>query len=196
MRLNKALFVLFTIVTVASCIGLGDDSPSFKDFCSSDPVSGVVVSQGDANISETNGSVTIRGFGGSGPYTYSIKDSVFQSSPVFLGLQADDYNVIVKDDVGCFGNVPVRIIESYDNPPSFQLTIMPIIMNNCAVAGCHVSGGNAMSELASHIQISTLAEEIKLMTQARTMPPNGSLQLSDETINLISVWVEAGAPNN
>jgi hypothetical protein len=196
MKLSNALCVLFTLSVIASCNGLSDDRPDFNDFCSSNPVSGVIVSQSDANLSETNGSVTIEGFGGSSPYTYSIRDSIFQTSPVFLGLMADDYTIIVKDDIGCIGNVPVRIIESLDNPPSFQLTILPIIASNCAVSGCHVSGGNTMSAFASHVQISTLAQEIKDRTQARTMPPIGSVQLTNESIRLIALWVEAGAPNN
>ena len=196
MKLFKACCTLLIILVIVSCNGLGDDQPSFKDFCSSDPVSGTVASQSDANLSESNGNVTIKAFGGSGPYSYSIKDSVFQTSPVFLGLKSDDYTVIIKDDIGCFGNVPVRIIESFDNPPSFQLTIMPIIATHCSIAGCHVSGGKAEFEFANHSQISALSQEIKDRTQALTMPPSGSIQLSEEAIKLITVWVDAGAPNN
>jgi hypothetical protein len=196
MKLFRACCTLFITCCIVSCIGLGDDQPSFKDFCSSEPVAGIVASQSNANLSESNGNVTIKAFGGSGPYTYSIKDSVFQSSPVFLGLRTDDYTVIIKDDIGCFGNVPVRIIESFDNPPSFQLTIMPIIATNCSTVGCHVTGGNAPFVFASHSQIKALSQEIKDRTQALTMPPSGSMQLTEEAIRLIAVWVDAGAPNN
>ena len=196
MKLLKNCSILIITLILSACFGLGDDEPMFKDFCSSDPVSGLVASQGNANLSESNGNVTIRASGGSGPYSYSIKDSIFQSSPVFLGLKSDDYTVIIKDDIGCYGNVPVRIIESFDNPPSFQLTIMPLIVTNCTTTGCHVTAGTIIAGFASHGQISALSEEIKKRTQSLNMPPSGSPQLTDEAIKLIAVWVDAGAPNN
>lgn len=196
MKLIKNYSILIITLVLVSCFGLGDDEPAFKDFCSSDPVSGLVASQSNANLSESNGNVTIKASGGSGPYSYSIRDSIFQSSPVFLGLKSDDYTVIIKDDIGCYGSVPVRIIESFDNPPSFQLTIMPIILNNCATTGCHVSGGNSIAGFGIHSQISALAQEIRDRTQSLNMPPSGSPQLTDEAIELIAVWVNAGAPNN
>ena len=196
MKLFNNYSILLVILALLSCNGFGDDEPSFKDFCSSDPVSGLVAAQSNANISESNGNVTIKASGGSGPYSYSIRDSVFQSSPVFLGLKSDDYTIIIKDDIGCYGNVPVRIIESFDNPPSFQLTIMPLIVTNCTAIGCHVTAGNIIAGFASHFQISSLSQEIKERTQSLNMPPSGSPQLTDDAITLIAVWVDAGAPNN
>jgi gliding motility-associated-like protein len=48
-----------------------------------------------------NGSITYAASGGTPPYTYSLDDINFQSSPTFSNLPPGDYVVFVKDANGC-----------------------------------------------------------------------------------------------
>jgi uncharacterized membrane protein len=79
---------------------------------------------------------------------------------------------------------------------SFTDTIDPIISMNCAVSGCHVNG-NQLPALETYEQIAANAETVKGKTSNGTMPPPASgISLSQEEINVIACWVEAGAPQN
>jgi hypothetical protein len=79
---------------------------------------------------------------------------------------------------------------------SFSQTISPIINSSCAVSGCHVTG-RQLPTLETYEQISSNAARIKERTSNGTMPPASSgITLSQEQIDAIACWVEAGAPNN
>ncbi len=79
---------------------------------------------------------------------------------------------------------------------SFSNTILPIIHGNCAVTGCHVNG-QQLPTLETYAQISSNAEKIKMRTSNGTMPPSISgTNLSQEQIDAIACWVDAGAPDN
>lgn len=52
-----------------------------------------------------DGSVTVTGSGGTGPYTYSKDGGVFQVSGTFSGLCADCYSFVAKDSLGNLGFV-------------------------------------------------------------------------------------------
>jgi len=78
---------------------------------------------------------------------------------------------------------------------SFSQSVLPIIQANCAVSGCHA--GQQQPTLQSHTQISSNASKIKLRTSNGTMPPPQSgNSLTQEEIDAIACWVDAGAPNN
>jgi len=79
---------------------------------------------------------------------------------------------------------------------SFSQTISPIISMNCAVSGCHVQG-RQQPTLETYAQISSNAGKIKTRTSNGTMPPpiSGS-SLSQNEIDEIACWVDAGAPDN
>lgn len=164
--------------------------------CLNNPVTAVAESQSDANLGQSNGSITILAQGGTPPYEYRINGGDFQTSRIFTGLPAGDHVITVVDSNSCSVDLQVRIVESVGNVPSFSAEILPIIQSRCATSGCHVAGGNAPTVFASHAQISASAAAIKARTQAKTMPPSGSPQLTDGQIQLIADWVDAGAPNN
>ena len=66
----------------------------------------IVVTAYKANTSgcgATNGSIQLFRTGGTGPYTYSINGTTYQSSNVFSGLSAANYTGYVKDSKGCVG---------------------------------------------------------------------------------------------
>jgi gliding motility-associated-like protein len=57
------------------------------------------------------GAILAQASGGTTPYQYSINNQPFQSSPIFAGLTAGNYNLVVQDANGCTANVPETIQE-------------------------------------------------------------------------------------
>lgn len=79
---------------------------------------------------------------------------------------------------------------------SFSNTIEPIISMNCAVSGCHVNG-NQLPTLETYEQIAANAAMIRHRTSNGIMPPPTSgISISQEEIDNIACWVDAGAPQN
>jgi len=92
--------------------------------------------------------------------------------------------------------------ELFDDAPcgdvaiSLEDDIQPIVTTNCAISGCHISGGQP-PDLSSRQQIANRATRIKVRTQNGSMPPPSSgLSLSNQEIKQISCWVDAGANQN
>ncbi|ULQ58047.1 SprB repeat-containing protein [Flavihumibacter rivuli] len=56
-----------------------------------------------------NGSVTLAGSGGTGPYTYSADGLTYGNDNVFANLSTGSYTFYVKDAKGCIGTVNVNI---------------------------------------------------------------------------------------
>ncbi|WP_235954614.1 2-polyprenyl-6-methoxyphenol hydroxylase [Cyclobacterium salsum] len=85
-----------------------------------------------------------------------------------------------------------RCVESV----SLSNDIIPIINQNCAISGCHVSGTNRVN-LTLKENILQHAEQIKNFTQSDYMPPEGSgKQLSESQKESIFCWVDQGALDN
>lgn len=86
-----------------------------------------------------------------------------------------------------------------DCPPegtSFSQTVSPIIQANCAVSGCHVTG-QQLPTLETYDQIASNANKIKTRTSNGTMPPSTAMSsLTQQQIDDIACWVDAGAPEN
>lgn len=74
--------------------------------------------------------------------------------------------------------------------PSFANDIKPIIDSNCI--SCH--NGTQFPDLRTYQGVSTNAGIVKIQVVNRTMPIGGSL--TNDEIDLISCWVDNGAPNN
>ena len=53
----------------------------------------------------SDGSITINATGGSAPYSYSIKDGIWQDENTFTGLPADTYTPKVKDSKNCIQTI-------------------------------------------------------------------------------------------
>lgn len=135
------------------------------------------------------GSITITATGGSGNTEYSVDGTNFFGNPAFTQLAPGEYNVTVRDG-GCIVNRTVSVLSD----ASLSGDIMPIINTNCAITGCH---RDAVSpRFTSNESIVNAANRIRARTTARTMPPSGRPDLSNEEIAKIVCWVEDGAPNN
>lgn len=83
---------------------------------------------------------------------------------------------------------------------SFSEDVQPIIMNSCAVSGCHTASSAANGiVLESYQEIFDLRDEILKTIRHEagvTAMPIGADQLSTEQIQKISCWIEQGALNN
>ena len=66
------------------------------------PVEIRTINEEDATHGLSNGSVSLRTYGGNAPYTYSINGgATYQSSGTFKNLTAGNYQIAVRDDNGC-----------------------------------------------------------------------------------------------
>ena len=86
--------------------------------------------------------------------------------------------------------------------PSFSEHVAPLIYAKCTP--CHRSGGSAPFALTSYEETKRKARQIRIVTEERTMPPwlpsdgarafSNDRSLQPQEIELLSRWVEAGAP--
>ncbi len=78
----------------------------------SEALSGSITSQTDLICAgSADGSVTVAGTGGVGPYEYSLNNGTFQSAATFTDLSGGAYTVTVRDANICTFNIPVAISE-------------------------------------------------------------------------------------
>ncbi len=89
-------------------------------------------------------------------------------------------------------------------PPTFAKDVAPILQEKCQA--CHRDGSMAPMSLVTYEETRPWAKSIKQRVVTRSMPPwhldktvgiqqfQNDISLSDEQINVISQWVDAGAP--
>lgn len=75
---------------------------------------------------------------------------------------------------------------------SWQADVLPIIQQSCAISGCH--NGISRTDLRRYELAKANASDIKAFTQDRSMPFEGTI--TQQQIDLIGCWVDAGAPQN
>lgn len=139
-----------------------------------------------------NGGVTIDVTSENPPYTYREGNGEFTSENHFTGLSTGNHTFSVKDNNDCMVTLTVTVPQG-NTATSWTNDILPIMEKNCAISGCHngVSRSNNFSQYAS---AKTHAKDIKSKTRDRSMPFDGSL--TQNQIDLISCWVDDGAPQN
>jgi len=161
------------------------------------------------NNANRTGSLTIRAASGSvsGTTSVKVKDSDTHDAPTDAPLHEE--NEI---------EIEIRVTPAL---VSFANDIQPIFTSNCAVTGCHVSGGSAPFTLnagASYAQLvnqnatvgpcqgqrrvipndpanSVLVKRLEGSTCGNRMPLGGS-PLPAASIQLIRDWISQGALNN
>ncbi len=137
----------------------------------------------------SNGTISVQATNGTEPYQYQLVGSASQSSSQFAGLTSGEYEVLVTDASGC----DFSIIKSISTGISYDASVKPIIMNNCAISGCHDGSTNRTNfTIFSNVQNS--ASSIKSRTQSGNMPRNGSLTQTEK--DAIACWVDDGALGN
>jgi hypothetical protein len=147
-------------------------------------------SQEPAGCETSNGSLTVEAVGGTGALSYSLNGGAPQSNPTFNGLAAGSYDLVVSDESGCETIEVVDVLTGV----SLNEDIVSIITANCAVSGCH--DGSRSPDLRMTSGIIGSAGRIRSRTSARTMPPSNRTPLTQTQIDLISCWVNDGAPDN
>lgn len=80
---------------------------------------------------------------------------------------------------------------------TFNQDVFPIIQGNCATTGCHEAGGTGNGIFENYAGLKAKVDNGSFLTrviQQRTMPP--SAPLNDCQVNMLTAWLNAGAPNN
>jgi len=88
--------------------------------------------------------------------------------------------------------------------PTFSRDVAPVLQRSCQ--SCHTPGGIGPMALVTYDQVRPWARAIKAKTSRREMPPwfiekhigiqrfKDDTSLSDREIDMVSRWVDAGAP--
>ncbi|HRG10860.1 MAG TPA: hypothetical protein PLJ08_19965 [Cyclobacteriaceae bacterium] len=158
------------------------------------PVAGASTIVHHTNCLDPNGSITVNVTGGTPPYEYKLGSGLFGSSNVFSQLKAGNYTVTVQDDADC--SITINNVVNSSTSVSFQTQISAIIQTRCSLTGCHNGDNGASRNWTVLSNVQTNATNIKSRTGARSMPPAGAQQLTQEQIDLIACWVDSGAQNN
>lgn len=107
-------------------------------------------------------------------------------------------------------NEPIVSLDCPSDTVYFQNTILPILISNCAMSGCHdqvsaregiiltdyVQAINTGSIQPGNAKHSELYEAITDFNSDDIMPPSNYGSLTSEEINAIKTWIDQGAINN
>lgn len=145
----------------------------------------------DSGCKTTSGTITVTAVGGHPPYTYQLNTGTIGNSNVYNNLAAGEYTIKVFDQAGCSITQSTSVLSGVE----FSSQIKGIIDTNCAVSGCHVTGGAAPFTLTTVESVRSRASQIKAVTQSGAMPKNNP-KLPQAQLDLIACWVDDGAPNN
>lgn len=138
-----------------------------------------------------NGTITALASGGVEPYIYNINNGPDQTMGLFTNLSGGSFEVIVTDDTGC----SFSIIKTVPTGISYNDSVSPIIMNNCAVSGCH-DGSNGQINFTIFTNVQHNSTSIKTRTQNKSMPKGNNRTLTQTEIDAIACWVDDGALDN
>ena len=138
------------------------------------------------------GDLTINATGGTGPYSYKLNGGTASPTNIFGSLTAGSYSVMVTDNTGCSTTQTVKVLSG----TKYSTDVKSIIDTNCAISGCHVSGGSGTGNFTVFANVQASASQIKASTQGTnpSMPKTGSLTKTQ--IDAIACWVDDGALDN
>lgn len=145
----------------------------------------------NTNCKANTGAITINATGGSGPYSYKFNDGVASADNSFNSLSAGRYPIIVTDGSGCAITQTIKVSTNI----KFSADIKSIIDTNCAIAGCHFSGGSGPGNFAVFANIKESAYAIHRVVQSGNMPKNAA-KLPQAQLDAIACWVDDGALDN
>ena len=133
--------------------------------------------------------LTVSAQNGAEPYRYKINNDAWQSSNIFTNLPPGNHSVLVTDLNDCSFSLEQFIPTGV----SYSNNIESIIMDNCAVSGCH--NGTQFPDYRVFENIQTHKDNIRTRTQNKSMPAGGG-SLTQEQIDLIACWIDDGALAN
>ena len=163
-------------------------------------VTGVVIIESNNNLTVSalttiadcglsNGTIKVQVLDGQAPYLYRLDDGAPQPSEDF-NVGPGIYAITVIDAIGCEFIVIAQVISA----TSYIDNVQPIIVNSCAIIGCHDGSNSRLSNYNNFEEVQAHASMIKSRTQTGNMPKTG--RLSQEQIDLIACWVDDGALAN
>lgn len=105
--------------------------------------------------------------------------------------------VLVASLSSCLTNIDEEeIVDPGTEDPcatiTYTINVKPIIDTHCI--GCHSSGGGQVPNLESYSGLAANAASVKSEVVSKDMPIGSTL--TNEEIQAISCWVDAGALNN
>lgn len=159
----------------------------------SSDLNATVTTEPDNECLTDNGGITVSATGSSKPFEYKIGNGNFGTDTVFSGLKHGLYSITVKDAQGCSISISATVNRG-ETGISWSGEIKSIVDTNCAISGCHVSGGQSPN-LSSFSTLKNNASAIKSRVVGRVMPPDGRT-ISQEQIDKIACWVDDGAKQN
>jgi hypothetical protein len=143
-----------------------------------------------AGCDTEEGTVSITVTGGNSPYQYKLGGGSYQDGSEISGLPAGDLTVFARDANGCEVSTMVNIITGI----SLDDDVLPILVTNCAISGCH-DGNGSLPDWSDKTSVINNATNIKTRTGNGTMPP-GNRSITDEEIQTIKCWVDDGSNDN
>ncbi|MFN5170245.1 MAG: SprB repeat-containing protein [Cyclobacteriaceae bacterium] len=143
----------------------------------------------------SSGSITITAIGTTA-LTYQLNGGAFQSSNSFSNLQPGNYSVVVRDANSCTTSSPARVLSGV----SYTSAVRPVLQTSCGLtnSGCHSSstGRDLNSYNSVRLRASQIKTRISLPPGNPSLMPQGGPNLPQTEIDLITCWVDDGAPNN
>ncbi len=147
------------------------------------------ISVTDSGCGTANGTIMVQATEGTKPYQYQLGGGALQPNSQFTELTAGEYEVTITDALGCDFLILSTIITGI----SYDTSVKPIIMNNCAISGCH-NGSNSLPDWSIFSNVQNNAAGIRSRTQSGSMPKNGSISQAEK--DDIACWVDDGAKDN
>ena len=86
------------------------------------PMEPDVIITDNTNCTPFNGAITVIAPSGDN-YLYSIDGVEFQSSPIFNGLESDEYTIIVLDNNGCQSMQDGILVDDFAEPVEVEITV-------------------------------------------------------------------------
>jgi mono/diheme cytochrome c family protein len=178
------------VLAVVACTKDENADPDPAPDCISANAPAVSTSVENAACGTTDGRIQVTATGGRAPFQFSLNATNFQAGSEFSGLSPGNYTITIKDADGCTSTATAQIVSGI----SYEASIREIISTNCAISGCHVTGGAAPGDFADFSQVKARAALVKSRTANRSMPVGRTL--TDAQIQQIACWVDDGALEN
>ena len=160
------------------------------------PCAGVTVTFSSVVTNNTpcqaaNGTITLTGAGGTGPYMFSMNTGAFQTANLFSGLAAASYSFVTRDVNNCVSSSNNVVVNNLAAGPLFQ-AVQSLIQANCV--SCHnPSNANGGMILSVDCNIVTNKDRVRIRAvdgNPSAMPPSGLLPASERL--KITNWINAG----
>ncbi len=186
--LGLCLLVIFSVISCSKSDG-GTTPPA--DPCASKTIAVTPTVGQNADPRAKTGKVSVTATGSTG-FSFKADNGAFQSSGDFTGLGAGDHTFTAKDAQGCEKTASINI-PAVAAGPNFT-AVKAILTTNCAVPGCHVSGGQSPN-WTDNCTIVANADRIKARAvdaagTANQMPASGAIAQADR--DKINAWITAG----